>query len=127
MMRNISILIVEDQAIIAYDLASKVEFLGYEVAGITATGEEAIELARLHRPSLVLMDIQLAGEMDGIAAAQQIHSECNLPILFLTAHSDPGTDERMRQAGAVGRIMKPFNKGDIHIQIEKALKRAVTD
>ena len=126
-MSNINILIVEDQAIIAYDLASKVELLGYDVAGITATGEEAIELARLHRPSLVLMDIQLAGEMDGIEAAQQIHRECNLPILFLTAQSDPDSDERMRKAGAVGRITKPFNKRDIHIQIEKALKRAVTD
>jgi CheY-like chemotaxis protein len=123
-MRKISILIVEDQAIIAYDLASKVERLGYDVVGITDTGEEAIELARQHRPTLVLMDIQLAGEMDGIAAAQQIHRECNLPILFLTANSDPDTDERMRLAGAVGRIMKPFDKRDISIHIEKALSNA---
>jgi CheY-like chemotaxis protein len=57
-----TILIVEDEAIIAYDLRSKVERLGYEVVGIASTGEEAIELARLHRPALVLMDIQLAGE-----------------------------------------------------------------
>jgi len=125
-MSNISILIVEDQAIIAHDLASKVQRLGYEVVGITETGEEAIELARLHRPSLVLMDIQLAGEMDGIAAAQQINRECNLPILFLTAHADLGTDERVRQAGAVGSIMKPFDKRDIGIQIEKALNKVVT-
>ena len=123
-MSKISILIVEDQAIIAYDLASKVERLGYDVAGITATGEEAIELARQHRPSLVLMDIQLAGEMDGLAAAQQINRECNLPILFLTASSDPSSVERMRQAGSVGRIMKPFDKRDIRTQIEKALNKA---
>jgi len=125
-MSNISILIVEDQAIIAHDLASKVRRLGYDVVGITATGEEAIKLARQHRPSLVLMDIQLDGEMDGIAAAQQIHRECNLPILFLTANSDPNTDERMLLAGSVGRIMKPFDKCDISIQIEKALTKDTT-
>jgi len=123
-MNKISILIVEDEAIIAYDLASKVQRLGYEVVGTTATGEEAIELARRHRPSLVLMDIQLAGAMDGIAAAQQIRRECNLPILFLAANSDLGTDERARQAGAVGSILKPFDKRDISIQIEKALNQA---
>jgi len=123
-MNKISILIVEDEAIIAYDLASKVQRLGYEVVGTTATGEEAIELARRHRPSLVLMDIQLAGAMDGIATAQQIRRECNLPILFLTANSDLGTDERARQAGAVGSILKPFDKRDISIQIEKALNQA---
>lgn len=123
-MSKILILIVEDEAIIAYNLASKVQRLGYDVVGITATGEEAIELARLHRPSLVLMDIKLAGEMDGIAAAQQINRECNMPILFLTANSDPDSDEQMRQAGSVGRILKPFDKRDIRIQIEKALEFA---
>jgi CheY-like chemotaxis protein len=60
--------------------------------------------------------------MDGLAAAQQINRECNLPILFLTANSDPDSDQQMRQAGFVGRIMKPFDKRDIRIQIEKALK-----
>lgn len=122
-----SILIVEDEAIIAYDLANKIRQLGYDVVGITTTGEEAIELVRLHHPALVLMDIQLAGEMDGIAAAQQIYRECNLPILFLTANSDPDSNERMRQAGAVGRIMKPFDKHDIRVQIENALNKPTSE
>lgn len=125
-MNKISILIAEDEAIIAYDLAGKVRRLGYDVAGIAATGEEAIELARRHRPALVLMDIQLAGAMNGIEAAQQIHRECNLPILVLTANSDLVTDERARLAGVVGIIMKPFDKRDISIQIEKALNKATT-
>ena len=99
-MSNLSILIVEDEAIVAEDLASKVRQLGYEVAGTTATGEEAVELARRHRPALVLMDIRLAGAMDGIAAAQVIHRECNLPVLFLTAHSDTGTVERANEGGS---------------------------
>lgn len=126
-MSNISILIVEDEAIIAYDIASKVQRLGYDVVGTTSTGEEAIELARRHRPTLVLMDIRLAGAMDGIEAAQQIHRECNLPILFLTATAELGTDKRAQQAGAVGCIMKPFDKRDISIQIEKALNKATAE
>lgn len=125
-MSKFSILIVEDEAIIAYDLANKVRQLGYDVAGTTALGEDAISLVRLHRPALVLMDVQLAGTMDGISAALQIHRECNLPVLFLTANADLDTDERARQAGAVGIIKKPFDKRDIRIQIEKALLKNAT-
>lgn len=116
-----SILIVEDEAIVAEDLACKVRQLGYEVAGTTMTGEEAIQLARQQRPALVLMDIRLAGAMDGIEAARAIHTEHNLPVLFLTAHSDPETVMRARQAEAFGYILKPFNERDLSIQIEMAL------
>ena len=126
-MKNISILIVEDEGIVAEDIASIVRKIGYGVAGIAATGEKAIELADQMRPSLVLMDIRLGGAMDGIEAAQQIHRRCNIPILFLTANSDLGTDERARQAGTVGIIMKPFNGSDIGVQIEKALNKATTE
>nr|WP_246559295.1 GAF domain-containing protein [Geoanaerobacter pelophilus] len=114
-------MIVEDEAIVAADLAAKVRQLGYEVAGTTATGEEAVELACRQRPALVLMDIRLAGAMDGITAAEQIHRECHLPVLFLTAHSDMGTVERARQAEAFGYLLKPFDERDLRIQIEMAL------
>jgi PAS domain S-box-containing protein len=120
-MSNLSILIVEDEAIVAEDLAGKVRQLGYDVAGITATGEEAIELARRHKPTLVLMDIRLAGEMDGITAAQEIHRGCNLPVLFLTANSDMSTVNRALQAEAFGYILKPFDERDLQIQIQMAL------
>ena len=120
-MSKISILIVEDEAIVAEDLAGVLRQLGYDVAGITATGEEAIELGRRHQPALVLMDIRLAGPMDGIAAAQQIHCECKIPVLFLTAHSDPGMIESAQQTGAFGYILKPFDERDLRIQIEMAL------
>ncbi len=126
-MSNHSILFVEDEAIIAEDLAGKVRSMGYEVAGRTASGEEALELAGQLMPDLVLMDIRLAGAMDGIEAAQRIHREYNLPILFLTANPDLGTDERVRQAGAVGSIMKPFDKRDISIQIDKALNKTFAE
>jgi CheY-like chemotaxis protein len=124
-MSKLSILIVEDEAIVAEDLAGVLRQLGHDVAGITATGEEAIELARRHRPALVLMDIHLAGAMNGIAAAQQIHRECRLPVLFLTAHSDPGMIESAQQSGSSRVHLKPFDERDLRIQIEMALKWAI--
>jgi len=120
-MTKLSILIVEDETIVAEDLASVVRHLGHDVAAITATGEEAIELVRSLSPALVLMDIRLAGAMDGIAAAQQIHRECKVPVLFLTAHSEPDMIERAQQASAIGYILKPYDERDIRIQIEMAL------
>jgi PAS domain S-box-containing protein len=120
-MSKLSILIVEDEAIVAEDLARKVRQLGYEVAATAATGEDSIIFARLERPALVLMDIRLGGAMDGIEAAEVIHRECNLPVLFLTAHSDMGTVERARRAEAFGYILKPFDERDLCIQIEMAL------
>ena len=123
-MSNPSILIVEDEA---EDLASKVRKLGYEVVGTTSSGEEAFELARQLLPALVLMDIRLDGAMDGIEAAEKIHLEYNLPILFLTAHSDRGTVERARQAGTFGYILKPFDERDLRVQIEMALYKNAVD
>ncbi len=120
-MNKRKILIAEDEGIVAEDLANKVRQLGYDVVGPTATGEEAVELAKSHQPALVLMDIRLAGAMDGITAARQIRLQCDLPILFLTAHSDAGTVERAQQAGALGYVLKPFDDRDLRIQIEMAL------
>ncbi len=120
-MNNLSILIVEDEAIVAEDLAGKIRLMGYDVAGKTATGEEAVELARRPGTALVLMDIHLAGAMDGIEAAQQIHRERNIPVLFLTAHIDRGMVERALQAEAFGYILKPFDERDLRVQIEMAL------
>ncbi len=118
-----SILIVEDEGIVAEDLACKVRQLGYDVAGTTGTGEEAIELARLEQPDLVLMDIRLGGKMDGIEAAQHILKERKLPILYLTAHSDTTTAQRAQQADAYGYILKPFDDRDLRIQIDMALHK----
>ena len=118
-----SVLIVEDEGIVAEDLACKIRQFGYDVIGTTGTGEEAVELARQQRPDLVLMDIRLAGAMDGIEAAQQIHLENNLPILFLTAHSDTATSLRAQEANATGYILKPFDDRDLRIQIEMTLHK----
>ena len=120
-MSSISILIVEDEAIVAEDLSRKVRQLGYIVAGTAMTGEDAIALTRQLQPGLILMDIRLASAMDGIEAAEVIHREYNLPVLFLTAHSDTNTIERARQVGALGYVLKPFDERDLRIQIEMAL------
>ena len=125
-MSNLSVLIVEDEAIVAKDLANKVRKIGYDVVGTTSTGEEAIELARLHRPSLVLMDIRLAGLMDGIDAAQVIQKVFNLPVLFLTANSDMIIVNRAKKTEAFGYILKPFDERDLEIQIEMALYKSDT-
>ena len=122
-MNDTSILIVEDEGIVAEDLACKIRQFGYDVAGTAGTGEEAIKLARLQQPDLVLMDIHLAGAMDGIEAARQIHQQSKLPILFLTAHSDLSTAQRIQQVEAVGYILKPFDDRDLRIQIALTLQK----
>jgi len=116
-----SILIVEDESIVAADIAGKVQRLGYALAGTAATGEAAVALALSERPALVLMDIRLAGLMNGIAAADAIRQSCDVPVVFLTAHSDRATLEGARQVAAFGYILKPFDDRDLHTQIEMAL------
>jgi PAS domain S-box-containing protein len=120
-MSSSAILIVEDEVIIAADIANKLRKIGYEVLSLTDTGEEAVEIARKLRPSLVLMDIRLAGAMDGITAADTIRKECQLPVVFISAHSDNDTIQRARQAEAFGFIMKPFDDRELETQIEMAL------
>jgi PAS domain S-box-containing protein len=126
-MSTSSILIVEDEAIVAADLASKLQQLGYTVAGSTDRGEEAVGLACQHRPSLVLMDIRLAGAMDGIAAAQAIQREVDLPVVFLSAHSDRVTLERAKLAEPFGYILKPFEERELRTTIEMALYKHQAD
>ncbi len=115
-----SILIVEDEAIVAEDLARKLRSLGYTVAGTTALGEEALTLARDLRPRLVLMDIRLAGAMDGVEAAQRIRQECDVPVIYLTASSDRATIERAKITEPFGFILKPFENRDLVTHIEMA-------
>jgi len=106
-MGKATILIVEDEAIVATDLAGKLRRLGYEVVGTTAQGEEAIVLPCRLRPDLVLMDISLEGSVDGIAAAEAIRRQQNVPVVFLTAHSDPTTLARANLTDPFGYISSP--------------------
>lgn len=122
-MARTTILIVEDEAIIAADLASNLRALGYEVVATTARGDEAIALAKDRRPDLVLMDIQLAGSIDGVAAARAIREQCDLPVIYLTAHSDSATLKRAKITEPFGYILKPFEQRDLETNIEMALYR----
>jgi DNA-binding NtrC family response regulator len=120
-MPRATILIVEDEAIIAKDLSEQLTRLGYEVLAVTATGEEAVVLARERQPNVILMDISLQGYMDGIKAAEQIGRNGNAPVLYLTAHSDRATLQRAKLTGPIGYILKPFEERDLETQIEIAL------
>jgi CheY-like chemotaxis protein len=115
------ILIVEDEGIVATDLESTLQKLGYDVVGIAATGQEAITLAENSAPDLVLMDIRLKGNIDGIEAAEQITASLNVPITFLTAYADEATVERAKTTMPYGYILKPFQEGDIRSAAEVAL------
>jgi two-component system cell cycle sensor histidine kinase/response regulator CckA len=126
-MSQTTILIVEDEAIVAADLAGKLRQLDYEVAGIVAAGEEAVAQAGSLNPKLVLMDIQLEGPMDGIEAAQAIRRRHDVPVIYLTAHSDAATLARAKLTGPFGYILKPFEERELATQIELALYKHQTD
>jgi len=118
-----SVLIVEDEAIVAEDLGGKLRRLGYTVAGTTDLGERALALTKELRPNLVLMDIRLAGAMDGVQAADIIRQECDVPVVFLTASSDRTTLNRAKRTDPFGYLLKPFEERDLHTQIEMAIHK----
>jgi len=126
-MSRTAVLIVEDEAIVAADLAGKLRQLGYEVAGIAATGKEAAALCSRLGPHLVLMDISLAGPMDGIQAAEAIRNRQDIPVIYLTAHSDRATLDRAKVTEPFGYILKPFEERDLATQIELALYKHQAD
>lgn len=120
-MSKTRILIVEDEMIVAEDLACKLGQLGYEISGTTRYGEDAIIQSRELRPDLVLMDIQLAGTINGIEAARIIGLEYDLPVIYLTAHSDRATLEQAKMTESFGYLLKPFDDRVLGIHIEMAL------
>lgn len=116
------ILIVEDEIITAETIADQLERLGYAVADTVSSGEAALESISRHQPDLVLMDIVLKRKsMDGIAAAANIRDRFQLPVIYLTAHSDRATLNRARVTAPFGYILKPFNEQDLRIAIDMAL------
>ena len=115
------ILIVEDEGIVAFDIKQLLLNLGYVVAGVVSTGEEAIEQIEETPIDLILMDISLEGEMDGIEAAKRIQGRLDVPIIYLTAHSDKNTLERAKVTDPFGYIVKPFDKPTLHTSIEMAI------
>lgn len=123
--KKANILVVEDEAIVAMDIADSLGSLGYQVVGTTDRGEDAIEKATALRPDLVLMDIVLKGTMDGIAAAETISTRLQIPVVFLTAHSDETTLQRAKLTSPQGYILKPFDIEDLRTAVEIALYRSI--
>jgi len=121
MTEKIRILIVEDEALVAEDLKEMLQGFGYEVPGIADTGEKAIALADEHQLDLVLMDINLAGEMDGITAGGQIRSQWKIPLIYVTAFATQAIIDRAKKTKPSGYILKPFNERQIQTAIEIAL------
>jgi diguanylate cyclase (GGDEF)-like protein/PAS domain S-box-containing protein len=115
------IMIVEDEAIIAADIQRQLEEFNYEVVATAFSGGQAISLARELRPNLILMDIVLKGSIDGITAAQTIIESLKVPVIFLTAYSDPATLNRAKTVGAYGFLIKPFRSEELLASIEVAL------
>ncbi len=117
------ILVVEDEAVVAIDVRGHLERLGYEVVAVADSGEEACRLAAELAPDLVLMDVRLRGEMDGVEAGGQIRDELGLPVIYLTAYADEETLGRAKATGPHGYVLKPFDERDLHVTVEVALHK----
>ncbi len=120
-MEKARILIVEDEAIIAMELESQLQGLGYEVTSIVDTGEKAIEKAESDKPDLILMDIRIKGEIDGIEAAEEIRNRFGIPVIFSTAYLDEERIERAKITMPFGYVLKPIQERDLKVTIEMAL------
>jgi PAS domain S-box-containing protein len=114
------ILVVEDELIVAADISSRLTRLGYVVAGSTDRGDDAVRLADALRPDLVLMDIRLQGETDGVAAAEAIRSRLRIPVVYLTAHTDEATLQRAKVTEPFGYVLKPFYERELKTVLEMA-------
>ena len=121
MMQDTRVLIVEDEGIVARDIQSSLKALDYTVVGIASSGSEAVQTASETRPSLVLMDIRLKGEMNGMQAAEQIRARLDIPIVYLTAYADRETLARAKLTGPFGYVLKPFEERELQATIEMAL------
>ena len=117
------ILVVEDEAIVAADVQDRLAALGYRVVGTTGDGGEAVNLAARLSPDLVLMDIMLDSAMDGVQAADLIRKDHDIPVIFLTAHTDEKTLHRAKISEPFGYIVKPFEEHSLHATIQMALYR----
>ena len=118
-------LIVEDETLIAEELRQRLLRLGFTVIAAVDSGEEGVAIAIRERPDLVLMDIRLNGEKDGMQAAKEIREQVDVPIVYLTAHSDRQTVEGINQTEHDGFILKPFLRRELQSTVEVALQRHV--
>lgn len=126
-MSNAQVLVVEDENIVAKAIQSELNSMGYYVSGIAASGEEAVQKAAETHPDVVLMDVMLKGEMDGIEAAKHMREQFDIPVVFLTAYEDEATLGRARATEPFGYLLKPYEERELHTTIEMALYKHRTE
>ena len=120
------ILIVEDERVVALDLARRLHQLGYTIAGLATSGTDAITQALTHHPDLVLMDVRLPSAVDGLKAAQFLRTHLNLPILVVSGATDATTLERAHQVSPTGVLAKPVEDHALQSALHKVLTRGAT-
>ena len=126
-MAKTKIMVVEDENIVAKDIQNRLESLGYRVTSVVATGEKALQEITENVPDLVLMDIMLKGNVDGVQAAERIRERISVPIVYLTAYADQITLDRAKITEPYGYLLKPFEKRELCAAIEIALCRYATE
>lgn len=114
--------VVVNEVIVADDVRSTLQDLGYEVSAVVASGEEAVERVDRDSPDLVLIDTVLRGEVDGLAVAEQIRSRSDVPIVYLTPHIDNHFMEGAKNTNPYGLLLKPFAEGELNSTIQAVLK-----
>lgn len=124
-MISASIIVVEDERIVALQIRRQLEKLGYEVPAVVSSGAKALAAIDEHRPNVVLMDIHIEGDIDGIETASRIPAEWGTAVIFLTAYSEDNTLERARAAKPYGYLIKPYSERELHATIQMALERQV--
>jgi DNA-binding NarL/FixJ family response regulator len=118
------VMIVEDERVVALNIESRLSDVGYDVIASVSTGEEALQSATSSRPDVVVMDIQLPGPMNGIAAARALWEQFQIPIVYLTAYCDEKTLQDAAAASPCGYVVKPFRAPQLHAAICMALERS---
>jgi PAS domain S-box-containing protein len=121
MVEKARIMVVEDEAVISMEIQDRLTKMGHSICGTAASGEEAVSVATAKRPDLILMDVQLRGEVDGVQTAKQIRDLVEIPIIYLTAFADDRTVERAKLTQPFGYLIKPFSEKELYAAIEMAL------
>jgi len=123
-MKNKQILIVEDDSIIAAYLQETLSWFGYKILDVVSTGEQAIKLASETKPDIIIMDIQLKGDINGVTASKLIRKKSNVPIIYLSAYSEDTLLEQAMETKPSAFLLKPFNERELHANIIMAIYRA---
>jgi PAS domain S-box-containing protein/putative nucleotidyltransferase with HDIG domain len=123
-MPKVKVLVVEDESLVARDIQNMLRSLSYEVLGVVASGEMALQKASKSAPDLVLMDIVLKGDVDGITAAEKLWEEFSIPVIYLTAYADETTFQRAKLTKPFGYLLKPFEERELQTTIEMALYKS---